>query len=312
MKILSDKINNFFTQQPLPLTAFQFSSRYVSGIHLSSKDRNVKSHFIFPIEEGVIEPSFHKKNIRNAALLEKRIKEGIARLNFSDHKIVVLVPELSQRVFIFSFDSFPTSLSEREQLIRFRAKKQMPLLPKDSRISFDLISFNGKLKVVATIASASIVQEYEDFFSRLRYKVKVIGIPSLSLLNLLDWQKEKDFVLVDVENEAFSLIAVGDSEISIYRQKPMSAEFADSEGLEQNAENIVQEVMNTVNFIEDKEKRKIASFWMRIGVMNFNEEIFSKLEARLAFPLKKIESALPLKLSMMEKKMLSPLLGQLL
>lgn len=312
MTLLLGKILDFFGQQPVPRSAFQLTSRYFSGIHISPKERKIKNHFILPLKKGMIKPSFNKKNIEYPAMLEERIKEGLNKIHHSNHKIACLIPELSLKAFVFSFGSLPLSRKEREQIIRFRVKKQIPLLPDDARFSFDLIRSNNSEKILATVARASVVKEYENLFSRFRLKVRTVGVPTLSLLYLINKEKEKDFLLVNIEEDSLSLIAIVNSEISLYRLKPLIASAQVNISGEQRIEEIVKEVENTVNFIEDRERKKIHSIWVRLGMLDTDNDIFSLLKEKLTFPLNGIETCLTSKINLKEKKILSPLIGQIL
>jgi Tfp pilus assembly PilM family ATPase len=308
---IKDKIKDFFTQQPLPHSALQVSSRYFSGIRVAPTDRKLKHHFVFPLPEDAITASFHNKNIKDSAALEHVAKQGLAKLHISDQRIVFLLPELSQKTFVLSFDAIPASAKEREQIILFRIKKQVPVLPKDTRLSYTLLISNAKKKVLATIARTAVVKEYENFFSRIRLRVSAVGVPSHSLYNLIDSEKDKDFMLVDIESDAFSLMAVTDSEISLYRQKPITTGFLEPDAIKNQWLDIVQEVENTAKFVEDKEKRKIRCLWVRMGAFGSTEDILPRLEEMCQCPVKAVESSLTVSLPVEEKRLLTPLLGQL-
>jgi hypothetical protein len=312
MALSADRIKNYFTRQPLPRSAFQISSRYISGIHVSPKEGKVKNYFILPLEKGVIQPSFYERNIKNPAVLEKAVKEGLEKLNLSERKTACFIPELSLKAFVFSFNSLPASQQEREKVIRFRVKKQVPLLPEDTRFSFDLIRSNDSTKVVSVIARSAVVQEYEDFFAKLRLRVKAVGIPTLSLYNLMNKEKERDALLINIEEDSLSLIAVINSEIVLYRQKPFILSSQSDFFGPQAVETIVKEVENTVNFVEDTEKRKIQSFRVRLGLMHKGKELFSLLNEKSSFPFKGIKEGLTSKLGSEERQILSPLFGQIL
>jgi hypothetical protein len=293
---MKEKISHLFSQQPMPLAAFQISSRYLSGIRVSPPDRRIKDHFVLPFQGDVLNPSFYKKNMKDSAELDEKMKEGIAKLQLAEHKIVFLLPELAQKSFVFSFDSLPGSPKEQEQILLFRIKKQIPVLPEDTRLSFEVLKTNAKKKVLVTIARESVVREYEDFFSKFQLKVRVVGVPSLSLYNLVGCTKDEDYLLIDVENDSFSLLGVINSEVTLYRQKHFAEDFYDEKDFDEKWKNVVKEIENTANFIEDKEKRKISCFWIN----------------RCGCPVNPIESALSSQLSSLNKKLLSPLIGQIL
>ncbi len=310
MNALLDRIKGYFTQHPIPHSALQISSHYISGIRFSPKEGRIKNYFILPLEKGVIEPSFSKKNIKKPDILEKRIREGLEKLSLSEHNIACLIPELSLQTFVFSFDSLPPSRQEREQIVRFRIKKQMPILPADSRFSFRVIRSNNSEKILSAVARASVVQEYEDLFSRLRLKVRAIGVPTLSLFNLVERDKEKNLLLINIEENSLCLLAIVNSEIALYRLKSYILDSeADVSGF---VGNIIKEIENTVNFVEDREQEKVHSLLIRQGLLENDEKMLRLLKERLPFPLKGIESCLDAELGLQEKKILSPLFGQIL
>jgi len=290
--------------------AFHLTSHYISGIRVSPKEGRIMNHFILPLEKGLIQPSFEKKNIKNPDLLEKKIKKELGKLHLHDHKVACLLPELSLRAFVFSFGSLPASRPEREQIIRFRIKKQLPLLPQDARFSFDIIKSNDSMKIFVAVARALIIQEYEELFSRLNLKIRTVGVPILGLYSLLKTEKEKDLLLINIEEDSLCLTAIIDSEIALYRMKPILSLGQDERSEDRRVENIVKEVENTVNFVEDKEKRKIQSFWVRLGLLE-EERILSRLQERSSLPVTGIESRMTAKIGLREKKILSPLIGQI-
>lgn len=310
MSSFLDRINNFFTEQPRPSSAIQVTSSCISGVHLSLKERRLKHHFVLPLSEEIIQPSFDSPNIKDASQLMKNITDRVEKFNIYSHGVNLVLPELSQRTFVFSFDSLPKVLREREKIIRFRIKKQMPLLSDKVRISSDVIQTEEGKKVISSVAHVSVISDYEHFFSHMRVRIRAVGIPVLGLCNLIDWNKEKDFLLVNIEEDSFGLLAITNSEPSLYRQKPLMTMNEDD--LAGRVQNIIQEIENTAHFIEDKEKRSIAAVWVRTAGPGSEEEMFSRLGTKLSFPVRSIHSALNLQLGEEEKKILSPLLGQLL
>lgn len=310
MSSFLDRFKNFFTEQPLPSSAIQVTPSCISGVHLSSKERKLKHHFVLPLSEEIIQPSFDSPNIKDAQRLMKNITDRVEKFNIYGHGVTLVLPELSQRTFVFSFDSLPNTLREREKIIRFRIKKQMPLLSDEVRISSDVIQVKNGKKVISSMAHVSVIRDYEHFFGQMQVRIRAVGIPVLGLSNLIDWNKEKDFLLINIEKDSFGLLAITNSEASLYRQKPLMTMNEDD--LDGKVRNIVQEIENTAHFIEDKEKRSIAAVWMRMTECGADDEMFSRLESKLSFPIKSIYSLLNLQLRDEEKKILSPLLGQLL
>lgn len=301
-----------FIKQPELDTAFQVSAGYVSGIRVSPKDRRIRHHFWLPLEEGLVRPSFVNPNIPRRDVLCAAINEGAGTLRISKHNIVLLLPDVSQRAFVLTFESLPAALEEREKVVRFRIKKLMPLLPEGVCLSYGVRPSVEGVKVLAAMAKRAVIKEYEETFAECHLKVRV-AVPSfLGLLDLLPEEISEDILLVNIEQEAFSLLAYIAGEVSLFRQKSLGQERGDARPVLAQVNNIVQEVDNTANFIEDREKRRLAALWVRCGLAEGSDEVFRALQERANLPVQSVASWVAEDLPVAVKTLLSPLIGQTL
>ena len=303
-----DRAARFFLDQPKLHTAFQVASNYLAGVTLSPKERGIKDHFICPLDKGIVETSFYQNNIKKSAELEASLRQGMERMHLTDRRIIFVLPEISQKTFVFLFDTIPGHRKERDQMVRFRIKKQLPLFPDDARISYSLVPAEDGVRVLASVARASVIKEYEDFFQRLKLKVRSVGIPFAGLVNLMQKEKE-NLMLVNVEEDAFSLVALIHSGISLYRQKSFAFETQEEDPVMPRYDDILLEVENTLNFIEDKEKKKITSLWVRTILPEIEEKLLKDLAQRLSIQVVGLDACLEGSLNPGEKRLLSPLLG---
>jgi hypothetical protein len=309
MAVFFEGIKAFFSSPPRVQSAFQFNAGYLSGLQMDSKSRDIKNYFILSLEPGMIEESFAGRNIPDVEALRKKLSVELRKMNKTENRTAVLLPELCQKSFIFQFDGLPKSYQEKVEVVRFRIKKQMPMLPEDAHLSFDIMD-GEKPRVLAVVARRAVIKEYQDLFSGEGFRVGMVGVPIISLAGLIDRKREKDFLLVSIEEGSFSLLASVRSEVVLCRQKasirsrPLEAE--------DRIEGIIQDIENTVNFIEDHESRRIEEVWIRTGLIRNKKEILAGLGGRLAFPIRRIEGQLKVRLSDEEKDLLSPALGQLL
>jgi len=306
-----DRLKNYLTTPPLPSAAFQVSANQLSGICASPKEKKIKHYFISPLNDSVIQPSFDKKNLKDEPYLEEKIRKGKQMLHLSENKIACLIPERCLKVFVFSFVSLPSAQMEREQIIRWQLKKQMPQLPDDARLSYEVIKSNKDVKILVSLAKTSVIEEYENLFARAGLKLRVVGITTLSLFSLLG-REDGNLMVLNLEEDYIALMAVLNSEIVMYRLKPFVLEGKATLSLSERINNVVQEVENTINFIEDREKKKIDSVRIRLGTANQEKEILSVLKESLSPPIKGIETSLASELDFRESQILSPLIGQIL
>jgi len=306
-----DQIIRHFVAPPCPPVIFQIASSYVSGIHVSVKERKIKEYVIWPLPAGLVEPHFDRQNFPDPAALAEIVKACLAKLHVSGGKVACLVPETCLKIFVLSFDSLPSSERERDKLIRWRAKKQMPILPEDARLSFDLLPSNGSVKILASLGRSAVLQEYEDLFSKLGFDVGLLGAPTLSLLNLVRWEEEKDVIIANIDDDSLSLVTVTDSKLSLYRNKTFAVERRSELRSEEKADLIIKEIENTVHFVEDREKRALRSLWLRTGLREGQEAILTKLGQRMSISIHAVGAAALSELPLAERTILAPLAGQI-
>jgi hypothetical protein len=311
MAPLLEKIKNFFAASPCPSLVFQLCSSYISGIEVAAKERTVKQHALLPLPAGLIDPHFDRKNLVDASALAGLMKEGLKRLHFSGEKAACLIPESCFKILVLAFDSFPASEREREKLLLWRAKKQVPVLPEDARLSYEVMASPASVKVLTLLARKAVIQEYEDLFASLGLKTGMLTASTLSLLNLVDWEKEKDLIVANIEEDSISLTAITRSEMALYRYKPFAIESRGLLQVGQKIENIVKEIENTVHFIEDREKQAIHSLWLRSSSGDSQEAILSELARRLPFSVNPIGSPYLDKIPSSERAVFAPLVGQI-
>lgn len=309
MTFFVDRIKSFFSTYPSVHSAIQFNPGYISGIQMDSKTGEIKNYFVQQLEPGLIKASFSGKNVADPKMLGKKLAAGLWKTGKADGYAAVLMPEICHKSFVFTFDKLPKSLREQEEIIRFRIKKQMPVLSEDTRLSYDV--FDGeKVRVIAVLARRSVIKEYEDLIKEGGLKVGVVGVPIISLANLIDRKKEKDFLLVSIEETSHSMIASVGSEVVLCRQK--ASALTRFSGKEKRVNILIQDIENTMNFIEDHETKRIDEIWIRLGLIREKENVLAELNSGFSCPVRRIESLVRDRLSGDEKDLLSPAIGQLL
>lgn len=305
-----DRITKYFSDSPKNFTGFYISPHYFCGVSLSAKERKISDYYIKTLPQGIVRPSLNEKNIVEEEILKQEFLKALKKVNARGKNIALVFPELSQKTFTFSLDSLPHSPREREQIIRFRIKKKMPFLPEDVRISYDLISKESGIRAVVILTRKFIVQEYEDFLDQLGLKVRAVVPPSVGLVNLLNFELDEDYFLLNVEQDDFSLSVYINSELVLYRQKRFDLGMEDPSARKDKVKDVFQEVENTLNLIEGSEKKKDLRFFVRCG-MNNTEDLIEEASQGFSFPFHRIGSILKFDLNLKQAEKLSPILGLL-
>jgi hypothetical protein len=307
---LGGRIKTYFTERLLADAVFQISPSHLSGIRVNRKDGAVKGGFVLPFRERPVAPSFDRPNVTDPAALEEAIAQGKKNLRLSSGTAALLIPESSVRVFVLSVDSFPSSGKERASFIRWRIGKQMPLIPEDVRIDCAVTPGRGPRKVVVAMARQVVIWEYEALFEKAGLKPVLVTVPSLALANLVTRNGAANGILLNLEDEILTLLALAGPEWSLYRQKDVG--LPGGAGADERIETIVREAENTLRFLEDKDKTRIERLWLRAAVAAEGPEIVGRLKERTGLPVEPVDYAAPEVWTEAHKVILAPLIGQIL
>jgi len=226
-------------------------------------------------------------------------------------RAALLVPDPSARVFILGAESVPSSERERADFVRWRISKHLPLHHQDMRIDSQVIPVAGGAKIVAVMARESVVQEYESLFDGSSLKVGAVSLPSLSLVNLLGDRDSSTVILINIEEDYLSFLALAGRDWSLYRQKGVVLDGGPESAFDRKIDQLVQEIQNTVYFLEDKEKRRVDTLWVRCGVLEGGAEIVDRLRQRLPYSVRGFEGLIGQDWDLGEKNIFAPLVGQI-
>jgi hypothetical protein len=306
---IGNRLRTHFTERLLPDAVFQIAPTHLSGIRVGRNDGSVKGGFVQPFRERPVAPSFDRPNVIDPAALEEAIDQGKRNLRLTSGSVALLIPEPSVRVFVLSVDAFPGSGKEREAFIRWRIGKQMPLIPEDVRIDYAVTPGRGARKIIVAMARQAVIREYEALFEKAGLKPALVTAPSLALVNLVPPAGRKNGVLINIEDETLTVLALADPGWSLYRLKDIGAPGA---AAGEREENIVREAENTIRFLEDRDRTRVERLWLRCAADAEQPEIRARLGERIALPIEPVDYHAPEVWTDAHKAVLAPLLGQIL
>ncbi len=308
---IRDRLNDFLTRQPYPPTAFQLSVPVLTGLHVEKRERGASRSVVLALRPGTLEPSFDRPNIKDPGHLADRLADAFKKLGVRDGTVSLLVPEACLKSSVLTFDELPASPAERRDLVLWRLKKQMPSLPEDVRPAFDVLNAAPPWRVFVSVIHPSVRAEYEGLFARKGSAVRNIGLPSLSLAAALQAGGLATGIVANIEEDGLGLLALIDSEVVFYRSKPFLADSREAKAPARRMENIAREILNTVTFLEDKEKKKVEKLWVRAALADGGEDAVESLKPLLPLSVATIEPGGLPGTRTKEARLLAPLLGQM-
>jgi len=251
----------FFFEAPAPSAVFQLSPSFFACFRPGTTAReNEKSYFESRLPEGVIEANWLQPNIKQPAVIEELIDQALKQLKPAGNSISIVLPEISARALIFSVENGSLSGNDLTKFIEWRLEKALAQPLAGLRYSYQTFDSQDGKKVLAVCSGLAVIRDYEEIFRRKKLQPGKVTIPSISLLSLLNGKEAADYLLIDADYDYLSLVGVAGQVLSIYRQKPLWPEAAllDSQ--------ILNEVENTIQFIESKNKRKPQVIFLRSGL----------------------------------------------
>jgi len=293
---LKEKIKKFFLEQPRSGAVFQIAPSYFACLKINSRNTICdEDYFWQPLPSALIEANLLQSNIKQPETIGKIIEEAVRKINPASDSITLILPEMSSRVFIFNLESALMTPGELVRFVEWKLDHQLSQPLERIRYSYQTFNSGREKKVLVVCTGIEVVKEYEAIFRAEKLQPGKVTIPSISVLSFLTRAglKASDFLLVDVDRDYLSLVAMVESQLFLYRQKQL---WPESETL---LSSVLKEAENTFHFIEDKTKRKPEIVYLRTILENPD---WLKAEMEKAMAVEVIEV-------LSENRFLVPLIG---
>jgi hypothetical protein len=300
-----DRWTRFFSEPAAPEAAFSVGRSHLCGIRVSRKERRASAHVIRPLPPRTVVPGFDRPNISNPAALEAALADAQRRLESGPASASLLIPETAVKTALLAFDALPDAAEEREAVLRWRLAKTLPMKTSDLRLAFDVVKSNGGARAFCVLALESVIREYEDAFAKTGLRVRAVELPTPHLLGLVPPSAPAEILIVNVEDDTLSLLAVDGGGPALFRVKSIAPG-----GPEVGPWPFIgTEVANTVHFLEDREKVRVQSVWIR-DAGEGPPAALDVLEKRAGCPVRRLAFDVPAVAGPREQALLAPLIGQ--
>jgi type IV pilus assembly protein PilM len=130
----------------------------------------------------------------------------------------ILLPDVSARVSVLDFDSFPDAAPEQVSLVRFRVKKTIPFDVDSAKVSYYRqpgLNRRGKIEVVAVTVALEVLARYETLFRGAGFHPGDITISALSALSL--YRDDEPAVIAKLAGSALTVMVVAAGKLKLFR-----------------------------------------------------------------------------------------------
>lgn len=194
-----------------------------------SGDAAAPVHAFAPLPEGALVPGIAEPNLRAPEAVSAALHTVLDQVTPRTRSVTLIVPDISARIFVLDFDSFPTKPAEAIPVVRFRLRKTVPFDVEHAAISYQALAASGEasggvLKILVTVMPGPILAEYEAAVRAADYEPGAILPSSLVALAAID---STDPVLAaNLSSAAFTTSITSGDDLLLYRTVDLPADNA--------------------------------------------------------------------------------------
>src|ERR1700722_19614579 len=192
---------------------------------------------------GSVVPDLVEGNLRQRDAVRAAVEETLSSVAGRTHDVIAVVPDAAVRVVLLEFDTLPADSEEAASVVRFRLKKSLPFDVDKARVSYHAQKTNDGVRVVAAVALATVVEDYEAAFRDAGFSPGVVLPSMLAALGAAEAQKPTLVVKVDARTTSIAILN-GD-QLQLFRT------LENMRGVTITGEQLAEDVYPSVVFFQD-------------------------------------------------------------
>jgi Tfp pilus assembly PilM family ATPase len=231
--VLSD-IFNYLTAPRLPRTSLSISETHVALITLkrSGADFEPRNLGVSRLPAGIVRASLTEPNIADEPILIDHLSKTASRSGMGNiNALSVSLPSGSARSMVVALDAAPTSRTEMEQMIEWKAERGLGQKFSDLRVNYTRLSdLGGRPQYLVSATTERVIEQYERIFERLGWHAGMIAPQHIGEAQWLMRQGLKDDqVVVSLNERGFDAMIVRGHEPLIVREVECAPEEREDE-----------------------------------------------------------------------------------
>lgn len=237
------------------------------------------------LPHGVVSPGLTEANVVRADWLRDTIKSALDEVAGRARDIVTILPDAAVRVVLLDFETLPEKREEAEAVVRFRLKKSLPFDVDKARLSYQVQagSSSKELKVIAAVALASVLDEYEATFRDIGYAPGVVLPSMLAALGAVD--AARPTLVVKVDPLTTSIAIMERQQLLLFRT------LENARGLNITGEQLAEDVYPSVVFFQDTYKLDVERVY--VAGLPHSEVALESLHAQTGVEVQELAGAEP-------------------
>jgi type IV pilus assembly protein PilM len=203
---------------------------------------------------GSVVPDLIETNLRQPDAAYEAVRDVLGNIGGRSRDVIAILPDAAVRVVLLDFETLPSKRDEVEGVVRFRLKKSLPFDVDKAKVSYHVQPSSTGVRVIAAVALANVVEDYEAAFRQAGYEPGVVMPSMLAALGAADAPKPSLVIKVDARTAS---IAILDREhLLLFRT------LENTRGVTITGEQLAEEVYPSVVFFQDTYQMNIGQIFV--------------------------------------------------
>jgi type IV pilus assembly protein PilM len=226
-----------------PKLACEIAADRVLVGRLAEDGRSLEASAARELAPGSVIPDLVEGNLRQREAVSAAVQSALGSVGARSHDVIAVVPDAAVRVVLLEFDTLPADYEEAAGVVRFRMKKSLPFDVDKARVSYHAQKSSEGVRVIAAVALASVIEDYEATFRDAGFSPGVV-LPSM-LAALGAAAGERPTLVVKVDARTTSIAILNADQLELFRT------LENTRGVTITGEQLAEEVYPSVVFFQD-------------------------------------------------------------
>ena len=231
------------SNSPKPKLACEIASDRILAGRLADGGGNLEACSAHELAPGSVVPDLVENNLRQKDAVRAGIETALGTVAGRSRDVIAIVPDAAVRVVLVEFDTLPSDAEEATGVIRFRLKKSLPFDVEKAKVSYHAQKFAEGVRVVAAVALAGVVEDYESAFQAAGFSPGVVLPSMLAALGAADGKRPTLVIKVDARTTSIAIL--NDDQLQLFRT------LENTRGVTITGEQLAEEVYPSVVFFQD-------------------------------------------------------------
>src|SRR5438270_5074477 len=228
---------------PKPKLACEIAADRVRAGRFSDQGEGLEASAARELAPGSVVPELVENNLRQRDAVRAGIESALGGVAQRSRDVIAIVPDAAVRVMLVEFDTLPSDAGEALGVVRFRLKKSLPFDVDKAKISYHAQKVSNEVRVVAAVAMASVIEDYESAFREAGFNPGVVLPSTLAAIGAADAKTPTLVIKVDAHTTSIAILNV--DQLQLFRT------LENTRGVTITGEQLAEDVYPSVVFFQD-------------------------------------------------------------